>query len=579
MTAMRSRTRTSTTVGRRSDGSRSAVLVLTVVLATVGCTSFEAPRTGPEQERDGPSAADVATSAPDAELAVVADADLVTTAVSMSRALFDAAGLVVLATEGDAGGLLLGAATAVGLGVPLLVEPQSSINGADLVAEELERLGATTVLGVGPAGGMTERRRPEADREAREVVGVPADPAAIEAVTGLDLAPADPVAPGNETSAVAGLDPLSPAALVPEGAEQVPADPDLGTVPRVTRAEPLADTVVLATGEPGSVAGIATARAAGARVVLTGGATDPRAHAETVDALSDAGTVVALGAGFAGEDGLDWKVATATTGEQLPGGGQLLFPGRLLVALYGHPGTAALGVLGEQGLEASIQRARDHAAPYEELVEETVVPTFEIIATVASSAPGEDGDYSAEADAEELRPWVEAAGEAGMYVLLDLQPGRTDFVTQAERYRSLLELPHVGLALDPEWRLGPADVHLTQVGSVGIDEVNRVVTWLADLTREHALPQKLLVLHQFRLAMLPGRELLDTSRDELAVMVHADGQGAQADKQATWRTLRQNPPAPLSWGWKNFYDEDLPMLTPEQTLAQVDPTPSLISYQ
>ena len=581
MTDLRIRPGTSTAVGRRPPGSRSAALVLTVALATAGCTSFAAPGPGPERERerDGRPAATVATSAPDAELAVVADADPVTSAVSTSRALFDAADLVVLAPEGNAGGLLLGASAAVGLGVPLLVEPQSSIDGADLVAEELERLGVTTVLGVGPAGGMTERRRPEEDRDAREVVGVPADPAAIEEVTGLDLAPADPVAPGDEASAVAGLEALSPAALVPEGAEPVREDPELGTVPRVTRAEPLAGTVVLATGDPESVAGIATARAAGARVVLTGGATDPRADAETVEALSDAGTVVALGAGFAAEDGLDWKTATAMGGEQLPGGGQLLFPGRLFVALYGHPGTGALGVLGEQGIEASVQRAREHATPYEALVDETVVPAFELIATVASSAPGADGDYSAEADVEVLRPWVEAAGEAGVYVVLDLQPGRTDFVTQAERYRSLLELPHVGLALDPEWRLGPGEVHLTQIGGVGVDEVNRVVTWLADLTRERALPQKLLVLHQFRLDMLPGRELLDTARDELAVMVHADGQGAQADKQATWRALWQNPPAPLFWGWKNFYDEDLPMLTPEQTIAQVDPTPSFISYQ
>jgi hypothetical protein len=207
------------------------------------------------------------------------------------------------------------------------------------------------------------------------------------------------------------------------------------------------------------------------------------------------------------------------------------------------------------------------------------VPTFEIIATVASSSAGPDGNYSAEADPEVLRPWVEAAGEAGIYVVLDLQPGRTDFVTQAERYRSLLELPHVGLALDPEWRLGANEVHLRQVGSVPIDEVNRVVTWLADLTRNEALPQKLLVLHQFKLAMLPGRERLDTSRDELAVMVHADGQGGQGDKQATWRVLHQNAPAGITWGWKNFHDEDAPMLTPEQTIAQVDPTPQLISYQ
>jgi hypothetical protein len=31
-------------------------------------------------------------------------------------------------------------------------------------------------------------------------------------------------------------------------------------------------------------------------------------------------------------------------------------------------------------------------------------------------------------------------------------------------------------------------------------------------------------------------------------------------------------------GWKNFYDEDHPMLTPEQTMAY-EPKPVMISYQ
>jgi hypothetical protein len=35
----------------------------------------------------------------------------------------------------------------------------------------------------------------------------------------------------------------------------------------------------------------------------------------------------------------------------------------------------------------------------------------------------------------------------------------------------------------------------------------------------------------------------------------------------------------VHWGWKNFYDEDAPMLTPAQTADQVDPFPQLISYQ
>ena len=548
-----------------------------------GCSSFAEPRSGPERKTEEAAVASVGTSAPDAGLTVVADADPVTAAVGTSRALFDSADVVVLASEGDPAGLLLGGSTAVGLGVPLLVEPGSAGPGADLVADELERLGATTVLGMAGAGGTSDRRRPEAGRDGREVVDVPAGLDVLEEVAGLEFDAADPVVPGQEASALAELDPGAPAALLPEGgaAPAVPDDMETGKVPEVSRAEPLGDTVVLTTGAPESLAGIATARAAGARVPLTGGLTDPRASADLVAALSEepVGTVVVLGSGFAAEEGLDWKVRTAVTGDQLPGGGQLLFPGRFLVALYGHPGGPSLGVLGEQGLEASIQRARDHAAPYEALVDATVVPTFEIIATVASSAAGPDGDYSVEADPEVLRPWVEAAGEAGMYVVLDLQPGRTDFRTQAERYRSLLELPHVGLALDPEWRLGPDQVHLRQIGSVGIDEVNGVVAWLADLTRERALPQKLLVLHQFRLAMVEGRERLDTSRQELAVMVHADGQGAQPDKQATWRTLRQNAPEALFWGWKNFYDEDLPMLTPAETVAQVSPQPQLITYQ
>jgi hypothetical protein len=336
--------------------------------------------------------------------------------------------------------------------------------------------------------------------------------------------------------------------------------------------------VVLASGSSDALAGIATARAAGAEVLLTGGA-DPRGSAAVVERLAQQPTVVVLGADLAGAPGIDWKLDTAAEGTQLPGGGQLLFPQHMLVALYGIPGSGALGVLGEQDLPSSIQRAQQTAEPYRSLVGTTVVPAFEIIATVASEFPGPDGNYSAEGDEATLRPWVEAAGAAGLYVVLDLQPGRTDFLTQAKEYQSLLELPYVGLALDPEWRLAPGQVHLTQIGQVGIDEINTVVSWLADLTREKALPQKLLLLHQFQVRMIIDRERLDTSRDELAIMVHADGQGGQAAKQDTWRVLHQDAPAPLSWGWKNFVDEDSPMLTPEQTIEQVLPTPQLVTYQ
>ena len=550
------------------------ILVGLLVVAT-GCTGGVAD---PAAQR-----AESVTSAPDSALTLVADADPVASAVSASRALFDRSTVAVVARDGDGAGVLLGASAAVGLGVPLLVEPAGSGAG-DVVGAELDRLGATTVLAVGEAGAGAAA----SSEGGREVVTVAAGAAAVEAATGLDLADADPVSADGGPAAVAALDPQDPAALRPvdvggssaSAAEDAPEDGE-ATVPQVDRGDPLTGTVVLASGSPESLAGMATARAAGADVRLTGGQTDPRGSADVVTALQQdrPDTVVALGADFAGVQGLDWKLRTAADGAQLPGGGQLLFPQHMMVALYGTPGTGALGVLGEQGLQESIVRARDTAAPYQALVDATVVPAFEIIATVASSAAGSDGNYSAESDVETLRPWVEAAGEAGVYVVLDLQPGRTDFLTQARLYQPLLELPHVGLALDPEWRLRPDQVHLTQIGQVGIEEVNQVVTWLADLTRDRALPQKLLVLHQFQVRMIVDRERLDTSRDELAIMVHVDGQGTQPMKQDTWRVLHQDAPAPLSWGWKNFYDEDSPTLTPDQTITQVQPTPQLVTYQ
>jgi hypothetical protein len=118
-----------------------------------------------------------------------------------------------------------------------------------------------------------------------------------------------------------------------------------------------------------------------------------------------------------------------------------------------------------------------------------------------------------------------------------------------------------------------------QVGSVGVDEVNAVIAWLADLTREHVLPQKLLMIHQFRLAMVRGRERLDTSRDELAVVLHADGFGTPHRKLETWQVLHQDAPPNIRWGWKNFYDEDSPTFTPAQTMQIGPEAPVVVTYQ
>ena len=298
--------------------------------------------------------------------------------------------------------------------------------------------------------------------------------------------------------------------------------------------------MVLARSGNDQVAPVATARAAGVPVHVLR-TPDPRGSGELVTALSSAPQekVLALGAGFGTVEQLQQRLAVVRTGVQLPGGGQLAFPGRRMIALYGTPGTAALGSLGEQDLDASVARVKDLVAQYQPHSDLPVVPAFEIITTVAAGQAGADGDYSNEVDIAKIRPYVDAAKAAGIYVMLDLQPGRTDFLTQAKLYEELLAEPHVGLALDPEWRLQPGQVHRVQIGSVNVDEINQVGDWLAGLVRERNLPQKVLMLHQFRTSMIVGRERLNTAHDELALMVHADGFGTQGMKRDTWNALRQ----------------------------------------
>ncbi|MCY3910544.1 MAG: hypothetical protein OXF99_03470 [bacterium] len=63
--------------------------------------------------------------------------------------------------------------------------------------------------------------------------------------------------------------------------------------------------------------------------------------------------------------------------------------------------------------------------------------------------------------------------------MLDLQPGRSDFLTQARIYEEFLRLPHVGLELDPELRLKSQQVHLAHIGTVDAVEINLVSEWLA----------------------------------------------------------------------------------------------------
>ncbi len=270
----------------------------------------------------------------------------------------------------------------------------------------------------------------------------------------------------------------------------------------------------------------------------------------------------------------------APPGEQsaqprLPGNRVEVFGGdRFLVAYYGTATTASMGVLGEAPPATMHRRLVRAAAPYA-APSRPVQPVYELIVTVADPVPGPDGDYSHDIDRASVQRYIDAAHRHGALLLLDVQPGRSDFLTVAKRWRWALEDPYVGLALDPEWRMGPGQVPARVIGSVSAREVNRTAHWLSELVRIERLPEKLFVLHQFRTSMIRDIDRI-RRRPGLAMVQHVDGFGTPAQKRATYGAVAR--PSRFTMGFKLFYDEDVRLLGPAAVL-RLRPRVRFVSYQ
>ncbi len=253
-----------------------------------------------------------------------------------------------------------------------------------------------------------------------------------------------------------------------------------------------------------------------------------------------------------------------------------VFADQRIVAYYGNHLSPLLGVLGETGPEAAVPRVKAAAARFDE-PEKKATGAFEMIVTVAQASAGGDGNYSHPSKLEDVARWIDVAEREGLYVILDIQPGRSDFLTETVRYRELLLRPNVGLALDPEWRMGPTQRPGQTVGSVTAAEVNQVSKWLSDLVIENDLPEKMFILHQFQSRMIKNREQV-VDRPGLATVIHADGFGGRAIKLQTYSIIQVGPP--LYNGFKLFIDEDTRIFQPSDVLAfDSVPVPDLITYQ
>jgi hypothetical protein len=259
---------------------------------------------------------------------------------------------------------------------------------------------------------------------------------------------------------------------------------------------------------------------------------------------------------------------------QLPVGGRTIFPKYRVVCYYGGAGVAALGVLGEGTPASAGARLVKAAAPFATSTR-PVLPAFELITTVAQAHAGDDGDYSEPTAAADVQRYLTEVRKIKGLLILDLQPGRSDFLSQARLYEKFLEQPDVGLALDSEWHMGPGQIPGKVIGSADAAEINSVSAYLAGIVARKRLPQKLFVIHQFTYAMV-GHKSAVVGRPGLAVVFHIDGFGSRDAKLMKYAALHVRPP--FYNGLKLFYDEDINRFSPKEAIA-LNPSPDLLSYQ
>ena len=256
------------------------------------------------------------------------------------------------------------------------------------------------------------------------------------------------------------------------------------------------------------------------------------------------------------------------------GGGRQIFPAHRVVAYYGAPGDARLGILGAAPPDRIARLLKHQARAYARLGR-PVLPALELVATVATRSPGADGMYSSRQPAAVVRRYLNAARRARALLILDLQPGRSEFLTEARVYESFLRDPDVSLALDPEWQLAPGQTPGQQIGSTDAATINQVSAYLARIVAKGRLPQKLLIIHQFTSDMIRRRDQI-RRRPGLAITINIDGFGDRPNKIARYRALSTSPH--LYHGLKLFYQQDPQLMTPHQVLRLV-PRPLLVVYQ
>ncbi len=263
---------------------------------------------------------------------------------------------------------------------------------------------------------------------------------------------------------------------------------------------------------------------------------------------------------------------------ELPLGGREIFPSHRLVGYCGTPGAPALGKLAGN-LPARAKEIEALAKKYDS--GRKVLPVFELIAVVVQGVAGDDGKYRRRVGDAVVKDYLKAARASKALLLLNVQPGHSDFMTEVKVFEPYLREPDVGIALDPEWAMKPKQKPGKYYGQATGDTVNEVAEYLSGIVKQHDLPEKALVVHQMNQHVFKGEEAIKTFPG-VALIKSIDGLGPSHTKVNTYNYLMKRTSPLMRAGFKLFFQEDTEngrkLMTPQEVLA-LKPQPEYVMYE
>ncbi len=260
--------------------------------------------------------------------------------------------------------------------------------------------------------------------------------------------------------------------------------------------------------------------------------------------------------------------------EPLPGA---LLPDHRVVAFYGNPKSTRMGILGQIPPAEMLPKLERTATEWAKADPgRKVMPALHLIVTVAQAKPGRGGKYRlrhSDQMIEEVLGWAE---ERGWIVFLDVQTGHSTVADELPHLVKFLERPYVHLALDPEFALKNGGVPGQRIGTLDAADLNQAVTVLGEIVERKQLPPKILVVHRFTQRMLTNHAGIELD-PRVQIVIDMDGFGAPWLKEDAYKFFIVPEPVQFT-GFKLFYKNDKPMMTPEQVIA-LWPAPVYIQYQ